>query len=64
MRVGWRQHVERGLGMSEGPGCVQRNGAHPGWSWGDSLHVAVCGAVRLDTGVVKKMHGWGPDACT
>ena len=26
MRVGWRQHIERGLGMSEGPGHVQRNG--------------------------------------
>ena len=33
MRVGWRQHVERWLCMSEGPGCIQRNGARPGWSW-------------------------------
>ena len=49
--------------MSEGPGHVQRNGACPGWSWDDSLHVAVCGAVRLDAGVVKKMCGWGLDMC-
>ena len=33
MCVGWWQHIERGLGMSEGPGHVQRNGACPGWSW-------------------------------
>ena len=62
--VGQWWHIERGPGMSEGLGCVQRNGAHPGWSWGDSLRVAVCGAVRLDVGVVKKMRGWGQDACT
>ena len=46
----------------EGPGHIQRNGAHPGWSWGDSSHVAVCGAVRLDMGVAKT-HGWGQDTC-
>ena len=64
MRVGWRWHVERGLGMSEGLGHVQRNGAHPGWSWGDSLCVAICGAVHLDAGVAKKTRGWCQDTCT
>ena len=54
MHVGWRQHIERGPGMSEGPERVQRNGARPGWSWGNSSCVAVCGAVCLDAGVAKK----------
>ena len=63
MHVGWRQYVERGLGMSEGPGSVQRMG-HILGGHGTSLHVAVCGAVRLDAGVVKMTRGWGPDACT
>ena len=62
--TGWQRHIERGLGMSEAPVRVQRNGARPGWSWGDSLRITICGAVRLDAGVVKKMHGWGQDACT
>ena len=49
-------------GMSERPGHIQRNGAHSGWSWGDSSHVAVCGVVHLDAGVAKTC-GWGQDAC-
>ena len=63
MHVGWQQHIKRGLRMSEGPGCIQRNGACPGWSWDDSSCVAICGAVHLDAGVVTKMCDWGPDTC-
>ena len=53
-----------GVGHVRGLGRIQRNGAHPGWPWGDSSHVVICGAVHLDVGVAKKTRVWGPDACT
>ena len=52
-----------GAGHVRGPGHVQRNGACPGWSWGNSSYVVICGVVCLDVGVAKKTHGQGPDAC-
>ena len=53
----------RGAGHVRGARARPEDGARPGWSWGNSSCVAVCGAVRLDVGVAKKMRGWGLDTC-
>ena len=55
--------LRRGRACQRGRGMSRGMGACPGWSWGNSSRVAICGAVCLDAGVAKKMCGWGQDAC-
>ena len=64
--VGWRQHIERGLGMSEGWG-VFRGMGHILGSHGVT-HRMLSSVGRFAwmqgwTRVVKKTCGWGPDPC-
>ena len=54
--------LREGAGHVRGAGVCPEDGACPGWSWGNSSCVTICGAVRLDVGVAKT-HSWGLDAC-